>query len=118
MKVIVAGSRSITNSGDVSDILNMLHLNWLRFSEVVSGGAEGVDTIGELWADCWNLPVKKFPANWDKYGKSAGHIRNAEMADYADACVVIWDGKSAGSKGMIEQCLKKKLPLFVFTLNS
>lgn len=55
------------------------------------------------------IPVIHFPANWDKHGKSAGHIRNAEMAKYADALVAFWDGKSKGTKGMIDYATRCNL---------
>jgi Protein of unknown function (DUF2493). len=69
--------------------------------EVVSGTARGADTAGEAWAEHHGVPVERFPADWDEHGKSAGPIRNQEMADYADAVVAIWDGKSSGTHNMI-----------------
>lgn len=69
--------------------------------EVVSGDARGIDQFGIDWAvDNW-IPYKTFPANWDKYGKSAGAIRNREMAEYADILFAFWDMKSPGTKHMI-----------------
>ena len=53
--------------------------------------------------------VAYFPADWDKYGKAAGFIRNEQMAQNADALVVFWDGKSRGTKNMIELAAKYKL---------
>jgi len=83
-------------------------------TEVVSGTARGVDQGGELWASVQGRPVKRFPADWDTYGKSAGHRRNAEMAKYADALVAIWDGKSRGTANMISEARKRGLVVFIY----
>lgn len=77
--------------------------------EVVSGTARGADTMGELWAVERDLTVHTFPANWDKFGKSAGYRRNEEMAVFADAAVVFWDGASRGSEHMINLARKHGL---------
>lgn len=116
MKVIIAGSRSITDDDDVDFILNELRADWLPFDQVVSGLAPGVDTIGKDWAEIWDIPVKEFPADWDQYGKSAGFRRNEQMAEYADVLVAIWDGESPGTKDMIQRALDHNLRLFVYTI--
>ncbi len=108
MKVIIAGSRHIN---DIEFILNAIDESGWEITEVVCGMASGVDRIGKAWAEEMNIPVKPFPADWNRYGKSAGPIRNGEMADYADAAIVIWDGKSRGSKNMIEQMGRRGKPV-------
>ena len=50
----------------------------------------------------FDIPVKRVPANWEKFGRSAGHRRNAEMAQYADGLVAFWDGLSPGTRSMID----------------
>ena len=60
-----------------------------------------------------SIPVKLFPANWSKYGKSAGPIRNGAMANYADGLIVIWDKKSSGTLNMLSQMMKMDKPIFV-----
>ena len=85
-------------------------------SEVVCGEARGVDEMGKKAAQAKNIPVKSFPADWSKHGKSAGPIRNREMAEYADALVAIWDGKSKGTKNMIDTAKKLGLKVFVLTV--
>lgn len=67
-----------------------------------------------MWARRNNVPVEKYPANWDKYGKSAGYIRNEEMAKVADSLLAIWDGKSRGTKHMIDIATKKGLTVFIY----
>lgn len=64
----------------------------IPITEVVSGTQRGGDRIGEYFAKLYNIKVKKFPPNWNKYGKSAGYIRNKKMAEYADACIALPGG--------------------------
>ncbi len=58
------------------------------------------------------LPVKEFPADWDQHGNAAGPIRNAQMADYADALLLIYDGESRGSLNMRKQMAQLKKPIY------
>lgn len=114
MKTIIAGSRSITTYDDVLD--GIYKANWV-LKEIVSGTAKGVDRFGERYANYNDIPIKRFPANWEKHGKSAGYKRNVEMAEYADAVIVIWDGKSKGAKHMIDIALSHKLLTLVYIPN-
>ena len=82
--------------------------------EIVSGGAKGADRQGELYATRYSLPLRVFKANWAKYKGGAGFIRNEDMADYADELVVFWDGKSAGTKYMMEVARKAKMKVGLF----
>lgn len=115
MKVIIAGSRSITNFKLVSEILDA---NYSYISEVVCDGARGVDNLGKLWAENNNIPIRLFPADWNTFGKSAGYKRNVEMAKYADALILIWDGVSKGSNHMLNIATEYKLRKRVYTLNT
>lgn len=83
-------------------------------SEVVSGTANGIDRRGEQWAAKNNIPIKQFPAEWDVYGKSAGYVRNYVMAQYADALIAIWDGKSKGTLNMINTMANLNKPIYVY----
>lgn len=114
MKVIIAGSRSITNAATVA---NAIKESGFPVSEVVSGGARGVDKIGEFYAAIDKIPIKQFIPDWDGLGKVAGFIRNQAMADYADALIAVWDGKSRGTKDMIDRATKKGLKVFVYNPN-
>lgn len=111
MKVIVAGSREGFVARNVFEAIE--ESNFL-ITEIVSGTARGVDKDGEYYARCNKLPLKQFPANWNLYGKAAGHIRNKEMALYADALVAVWDGKSPGTKNMIETMKSLNKPVYVY----
>lgn len=81
--------------------------------EIVSGGARGADKLGEKYAREKNYPIKSFPAEWQKYGKSAGPIRNAKMVDYANVCVAFWDRESKGTHDMIMRSYDKKLNVLI-----
>lgn len=85
-----------------------------EITEVVCGGARGVDALGRSYAYSMKIPVKLFPANWEEHGKSAGPIRNTLMADYADALIAIWDGKSRGTGDMINKAKSKGLKVYVY----
>jgi hypothetical protein len=111
MKTIIAGSRGVI---DVRFITKAVFDSQFEITEVVSGTARGVDQLGEKWASFVSIPVKRFPANWDLHGKSAGYKRNEEMAEYADALIAIWDGESRGTLHMINIANSKGLKVFVF----
>lgn len=104
MKTIIAGSRTILDRRKVFEILDSY--DWV--TEVISGCAKGVDTIGEEWAKKKGLPIARFPADWLKHGKKAGYLRNLEMADNAEACIVI-HRNSKGSLHMLDIARKKRL---------
>ena len=99
MKVIIAGGRNFNNYELLKSTIENLDIN---ITEIVCGEAKGADTLGRRYAEEKNIPIKSFPAQWDTYGKSAGMIRNAEMGTYADYLVAFWDGKSRGTKNMID----------------
>ena len=112
MKVIVAGSRSIKNKYWVTCLLGNLmedvpyeQCAALPPEEIVCGMAEGPDLFGKEWAEYNKISVSTWPADWNKYGKRAGIIRNEQMGEYADALVAFWDGKSRGTKHMIDYML-------------
>lgn len=86
-------------------------------TEVVSGCAQGADAHGETVARSMGIPVSRFPADWKQYGKSAGIRRNAQMAEYADALIAVWDGESRGTKNMIELASARGLLVFVYRFN-
>lgn len=111
MKVIIAGSRGITALATVEDAV--VRANF-RIIEVVSGRARGVDLLGEQWATMRGIPISIFPANWDLYGRGAGFIRNETMAHYADALIAVWDGRSGGTKHMIDTMTKLGKTVYVY----
>lgn len=108
MKLIIAGGRDFMNYEKLRTCVDdFVQRN--EVTEVVSGTARGADVLGEIYAKANGIPVKQFPANWNKHGKKAGYLRNAEMAEYADALIAFWDGKSKGTKHMIDLAYKHGL---------
>jgi hypothetical protein len=110
MKTIIAGGRDIN---DYAILLAAIEEANFTITEVVSGGAKGVDALGEQYAESMNLTLKIYPADWEKNGRAAGPIRNRQMAEYGDQLIAIWDGKSRGTKNMIETATKKGLTIYV-----
>lgn len=117
MKIIIAGSRSITDSAAVERAVKS---SGFKATVIFSGMARGVDTLAVQYARSRGLPVERFYAAWkDKDGaldRSAGMKRNAKMAAYADALVAIWDGKSGGTEDMIERMSALRKPVFTYVV--
>ena len=112
MRIIIAGSRTAT-AADVEEAT--ARCEWLGFaSAVVSGTAHGADEHGEKWAGRNDVSIVRVPADWAKLGRRAGPVRNALMAENAEGLVAIWDGRSKGTKSMIDVARKKGLRVFVF----
>lgn len=111
MKVIIAGSR---DQHSMPVVFKAIKASGFDITRVICGGAHGVDEIGKTWANWNKIPVEIFYADWNLYGKAAGPIRNREMAEYADALIAIWDGKSKGTDNMIKEMQKLNKPCFVY----
>lgn len=121
MKTIIAGSRRLPIKYDkiwlVADAV--MKSGWLNeITEVVSGGARGIDLAGELWAEANPtgriIPVKRFLPEWANQGKAAGVLRNTQMADYADALILVWDGASKGSGDMLKKAKANNLRIYEY----
>lgn len=113
MKVVIAGSRGTRDYQVVKDIVEESPFD---ITEVVSGGARGVDSLGERWAEYHDVPTTgdRFHISseeWDEMGSKAGPLRNADMAEYADAAIAIWDGQSPGTRSMIEKAYEEGIPV-------
>lgn len=104
MKLIIAGSRDFADFALMEKVLK-----YFEISEIVCGGARGADLLGKEYGDKYNIPVKMFPANWERFGNRAGPLRNIEMAEYGDALIAFWDGESTGTKHMITEAHRRKL---------
>jgi len=119
VKVIVAGSRTFNDFAYLEKHLmayfkaNDLHR---KDVEIISGTAKGADSLGEQFANKYGLKLTKFPADWNQYGKSAGYIRNEEMAKYAKKDGILfafWDNSSKGTKHMISIASKYNIPTYI-----
>jgi predicted Rossmann-fold nucleotide-binding protein len=91
MKAIVAGGRDFKPTHEHYEWLYRLCVQ-LNVNEIISGGCAGADTFGAHFAADNDIEVKVFKADWKKYGKAAGPIRNLAMAKYADICILFFGG--------------------------
>jgi len=113
MKLIIAGGRDISEKAAFVRIVKWSLDNTNKvITEVVSGTATGVDAAGEEFAESFDLPVKRFYPDWDQHGKTAGPIRNRQMAEYADCLLLIWDGSSKGSASMKTKMRRLGKPVY------
>lgn len=113
MKLIIAGTRNLYLDSPLDlESFIFYFTNYKMPDEIVSGGARGIDSQGEQLASNRNIKLKIFDANWEENGKAAGPIRNKQMAEYADALLLIWDGESKGSANMKAEMLKLNKPIY------
>lgn len=110
MRVIIAGSRTIN---DIALVRIAINNSGFTITEVVCGGAKGVDRLGEQWAKENDISIEYFLADWDMYGRRAGILRNSQMAKYADALITVWDGVSPGTNNMIAVMSKLGKPIYI-----
>lgn len=110
MKLLIAGSRSIAEYG----LIDALLWDMVGISEIVSGCARGADQLGEAWAARNGILVRRFPADWDRFGRAAGFYRNADMAAYCDCGMILWDGMSVGTVDMIDKLRRAGKPYEVW----
>ncbi len=111
MKVAVIGSRNLT----IDNLEDYLPEDT---TEIVSGGAKGVDTGAREYAEKTGLKLTQFLPDYEHYGKAAPLKRNDQIIDYADIVLAFWDGKSRGTLYVINHCRKKNKKVVVHTLNS
>ena len=112
-RVVIAGCRDYENYEQAKEFIDICLSNVRKENEIiiVSGGARGADAIGERYAKENGFAVEKYPADWEKYGKSAGPIRNKQMAEIADYVICFWNEKSKGTKSMIDFAKKLNKPV-------
>lgn len=117
MKILVCGGRHFNNYNVLEMIIdNILTHKYVDDIEIVSGGCAGADKLGEKYAKLNNFPIKVFPANWTKYGKAAGPIRNKEMVDYIkqynDSLVMAFTSKNTkGTQNTVALAKKANIPV-------
>ncbi|MFI3165150.1 MAG: hypothetical protein R3Y45_02625 [Bacillota bacterium] len=100
MKLAVVGSRSIEKYNLVDKIV-------CNVSEIITGGACGIDEVAKKYAVDNNIPLVEFLPEYNKYRRNAPLIRNSRIVDYADKVLIIWDGKSKGTQYVINKCIEK-----------
>jgi hypothetical protein len=113
MKFAVVGSRNITDYEYVVNILKQYEI-----SHIVSGGANGIDSMAEQYANEHNIPTTIYKPDWKKYGRGAGFVRNKQIIDDSDCVIAIWDGVSKGTKNSIDHAKKQNKQLFIWNENA
>ena len=123
-KVIIAGGRDFDNEGLMNDQSYYFMRN-LEVEEIITGGQKtwnrdkrkyiGADYQAKLLAEKKGIPHREFQADWDRYGKRAGFIRNTEMGEVGTHLLAFWDGKSRGTKMMIDIARKKGIPVEIIS---
>lgn len=111
MKLLIAGSRGYNDY----DAFRMKVDKCLREHdkskiEIIEGGAKGVDRLARRYAIENEMVYRTFEADWEQHGKSAGMIRNKQMANVATYAIIFWDGESNGTRNMIENCEHQNIP--------
>ena len=112
-RVVIAGCRDYTNYDEAKKYIDFCISNIRKKYEIVivSGCANGADALGEKYANENGLKIEKHPANWEKYGRSAGPRRNKQMAEVSDYVICFWDEKSKGTRSMIDYSIKLDKPI-------
>ena len=110
--VIIAGSRGFSDYDLLKEKCDNL-FSRRKPTVILCGEAKGADSLGKRYAKEHGIPVQSFPAQWDRYGKAAGMIRNNQMLAFADALVAFWDGKSHGTENMLDIAANKGIPVRV-----
>lgn len=135
MNIVICGSRKFDDykrfQYEIDTLIDTFINNGYKRSEIVliSGGADGADSMARTYWKKYNFTHKEFLADWDNldvpnvvikknkagklYNALAGHNRNTQMLDIADLCVAFWDGRSPGTKDMINKCKKRNIQLMV-----
>lgn len=117
MRVAIVGSRSIEYAKLQKKAYELLCENIpSNCTEIVSGGAVGIDRLAEIYARHNDLPIKVFLPDYEKYGKKAPIMRNNEIVAYSQYVLAFWDGSSHGTAYTIATCLKEGVPVKVITV--
>lgn len=111
MKIAIIGSRDIT-SLKLESYINS------DVTEIISGGARGVDTLARNYAIKNKIKLTEFLPEYEKYGRSAPLKRNITIIEYADKVLAFWDGKSRGTKFVIDNCKQRNIPVEIIILNT
>ena len=110
MEVLISGSRTID---DPEVIAKAIDDSGFEITGILSGGAKGVDALAEAWAEQHDIPVTRIVPDWKRHGRGAGFQANKKLLARADAVIAIWDGKSKGTKDVIDKAEKKGMSVKV-----
>lgn len=116
MKIAVIGSRTFNDAALLENtLLEKLDIN--AVTGLVSGGAQGADSLAEAFAVKYGLPVQVFKPDWKQFGRGAGVIRNKQIIAVSDQVIAFWDGKSKGTLNSINLAKKLCKPLILVEYN-
>lgn len=101
MIIGVVGGRNFNDYQLLTEVLSNHQI-----SKIISGGARGADSLGERYAKENGIEVEIYRPDWDKYGKSAGFLRNTTIVENSEIIIAFWDGKSHGTQDTINKCKK------------
>ena len=107
MKIAIIGSRNL----NVNDLSKYIPIDT---NEIVSGGAKGIDTCAKIYAKTHNIKLTEFLPEYNKYGRNAPFVRNISIINYSDLVIAFWDGKSRGTKFVIDNCKKRNKKIIVY----
>ena len=109
MKIAIVGSRTFTNYEMMCTFIerSLSDAEFNSIETVVSGGARGADTLAEQYARENGLELIVFPAEWERYGRKSGPLRNVKISQECDLCFAFWDGQSRGAKHDIDLCKER-----------
>ena len=112
-RIVVAGSRDYTDYAQAKEFIDLCICDIReKYTLVfVSGGCRGADLLGERYANENGFDIEHYPAQWEKYGRSAGPKRNRQMAQVCDYVICFWDGVSKGTKTMIGYAKEYQKPV-------
>lgn len=114
MKLAIVGGRDFDGYEKLEDVMNFFRVeDFQEVGVIISGGAKGADSLGERYAENWQIPIKRFLPDWNKFGRSAGFRRNQQIVDACDMVLAFWDGKSRGTKDTIDKARIAKKPTFI-----
>jgi len=99
--------KSVLNNYDITTISN-----------IISGGATGADTLAEVFAKKYSIPIIIYKPDWKLYGRGAGPIRNKIIIDSSDTVIAFWDGISPGTKNSVDLAKKSNKPIIIYNYNS
>lgn len=112
-RIVIAGCRNYNNYNQakayIDECICKIKNDYILI--FISGGCNGADVLGEKYAKEKGYMIERYPAEWNKYGRAAGPIRNMKMAAISDYVICFWDGKSRGTKSMIEYARKLNKPI-------
>lgn len=118
MKLAIIGSRGFNNY----DLLEKEVISFIPVLDIdllISGGAEGADSLGEQFAKNFNIPTKIFRPDWKTNGRKAGYMRNVDIIRHSDLVIAFWDGQSKGTRHSISLALKTyRKPIRVIQYNN